>query len=293
MKIGLGLPTSMAGVPAGTVLEWARFGEERAFASLAVIDRLVSPGYEPFTALAAAAAVTRRIGLMSAVIVAPLRGAAMLAKQALSLDALSGGRFTLGLGVGSRRDDYEAAGSGFETRGRTLRDQLSLMRDVWAGKPLGALGAIGPAPTVPGGPPLLLGGRTPPAFARAARFADGWISGGGGATGFTAGAQMMREQWRAAGRAGQPRLMALAYYALGENGSEAVRRYLENYYQNSPILPGLLADTSTTPERVRDTTHDFMRAGCDELLWFCCSPDPRQAQWLHESLGGLLREGAA
>ncbi|HEX7293053.1 MAG TPA: LLM class flavin-dependent oxidoreductase, partial [Solirubrobacterales bacterium] len=108
MDVGIGLPSAVTGTSGAELVEWARRAEARGFSTLGTIDRLVFSNYEPLTALAAAAAVTERIGLTTAVLLAPLRvNAAALAKQALSVHALSGGRLTLGVGLGARDDDYE------------------------------------------------------------------------------------------------------------------------------------------------------------------------------------------
>src|SRR5213592_723693 len=117
MEIGIGLPATVPGVGRDDLLAWARRAEERGFSSLGAIDRLVYPNFEPLVALAAAAAVTERIRLATDILLAPLRGnGALLAKQAATIDALSGGRLILGVAVGIRPDDFEAAGVDYDGR---------------------------------------------------------------------------------------------------------------------------------------------------------------------------------
>ena len=133
MDVGIGLPNAVPGTSGAQLIEWARRAEARGFSSLGTIDRIAYDNYEPLIALAAAAAVTERIGLCTSVLLGPLReNAVELAKQALSVHALSGGRLTLGIGLGGRDDDYEI--SGLETEGRGKRPR----RD--AGADAGGLG---------------------------------------------------------------------------------------------------------------------------------------------------------
>ena len=104
MKVGIGVPASR-GVSGSLVLDWAREADKGPFSSLATIDRLVYDNFEPLTVISAAAGATQRIRLMTSILLAPLRNGGVLAKQAATLDALSGGRLTLGIGVGGREDD--------------------------------------------------------------------------------------------------------------------------------------------------------------------------------------------
>src|SRR5438067_10130005 len=161
MNIGLGLPTTIEGTTGELFLQWAQRADAGPFTSLGVLDRLAYQNYEPFTALAAAAAVTHRVRLATMVVIAPLRNTAVLAKQAASLDALSSGRFTLGLAVGARAEDYEAAGVESRGRGRRFAEQLEVLRDIWE------VGTIGPKPSGPR-PQRLVGGSRGQALARLA-----------------------------------------------------------------------------------------------------------------------------
>src|SRR5258708_23672737 len=130
--------------------------------------------------LAAAAAVTTRVRLMTTSLIATVRSIAILAKETASLDALSGGRLTLGLGVGGRVDDFHATETTFDDRGRRFDRQLETLHRIWAGGPAAeGAGPIGPAPVQPGGPQGLIGGSPPKAPARPARWGAGQARGWG------------------------------------------------------------------------------------------------------------------
>src|ERR1700730_2935096 len=142
MDIGISLPAAIPGVEAATLIEWARRSESAGFRSLSCLDRLVFGNFETLTTLAAAAAVAQRVRLVTAVLLAPLHtNIALLAKQAATLDSISGGRLVLGVGVGNRQDDYEAGGADFHRRGRFMDQQILQMRRIWSGE-----GGIRPAP---------------------------------------------------------------------------------------------------------------------------------------------------
>ncbi|HEU5200223.1 MAG TPA: LLM class flavin-dependent oxidoreductase, partial [Ktedonobacterales bacterium] len=144
MKIGIGLPATTPGVRGELILDWARKADAGPFSSVTILDRLVYPNFEALITLAAVGAVTQRVRLMTSVLLAPLRNPAMLAKMAASIDALSNGRLTLGLGIGGRADDFEAAGVPMQRRGRIFEEELALMRRVWSGQPVSdTVGPIG------------------------------------------------------------------------------------------------------------------------------------------------------
>src|SRR5207247_518033 len=151
---GIGLPNAVRGVQGPELVAWAREAEQAGFSSLGTIDRLVYENYESLIALAAAAAVTERIGLVTSILLAPLRtNTALFAKQAASVDGLSGGRLVLGIAVGGREDDYEVSGADFSMRGRFFDRQLEELRRLWDGD------QVGPDPASPGGPTVIVGGR--------------------------------------------------------------------------------------------------------------------------------------
>ena len=177
MNIGVGLPTTMPGATGALVLEWARRADEGPFSSVAVLDRVAYESLEPFATLAAAAAVTSRVRLVTMIAIGPLRSTALLAKQAASVHALSGGRLTLGLAIGARVEDYEAAGVEHRGRGQRLGEQLA-----YSGA---ASTAIVSARAGGDRDPRRRAAR--PAFARMARYADGYVHGGGPPRAFARG----------------------------------------------------------------------------------------------------------
>src|SRR4051794_10445474 len=197
MDVAIGLPATIPGVEGDQGLEWARRAEARDFSSLGTIDRVVYRNYEPLLALSAAAAVTERIRLATTVLLAPIRGnAALLAKQAATVDHLSNGRLVLGVAVGGREDDYEASGVDFHTRGRQFDQMLETWQGVGGGEWSGTAGAIGPKPPR-GRPTLIIGGSVDKTFERAARYGDGWIMGGGAPDQFADGAAKLNDAWQA------------------------------------------------------------------------------------------------
>src|SRR5438067_5767080 len=179
MDIGIGLPNPVPGTPGRALVDWARRAEERRFSSLATIDRIAYPSYESLITLAAAAAVTERIGLLTNVLLGPTRNPVLLAKHAAGVDQLSSGRFVLGLGVGGRPDDYEATGHDFHRRGKRFDEDLELIHRVWRGELVhGAQKPTGPAPETGERVPILIGGMNDRAIDRTVRWGIGWTVGG-------------------------------------------------------------------------------------------------------------------
>ncbi|MGI8921745.1 MAG: LLM class flavin-dependent oxidoreductase [Solirubrobacteraceae bacterium] len=276
MDIGIGLPTTIQGTQGATIVAWAKRADARGFSTLGVIDRVVYDNYEPLAALAAAAAVTTRIRLTTSILLAPLRtNHELFAKQAASIDRLSDGRLVLGLAVGGREDDYSESGLDFHRRGAELDALLERAASLWR-EPTAA---IGPKPARAGGPELVFGGSSPPAFRRVAQYGNGWIAGGGGVETFREGAALAQEAWSAAGREGSPRLLALSYFALGDGARAAADSALKHYYAFlGPYADQIAASASLSAREVADTVEGFAAAGCDELILFPCSADEAQIE---------------
>ncbi|RMG51610.1 MAG: LLM class flavin-dependent oxidoreductase [Acidobacteria bacterium] len=262
MRIGIGLPATIPGTAGDLIIEWARRADAGPFSSLGVLDRLVYDCYEPMTALAVAAGVTHRVRLATTIVIAPLRNTALLAKQAASLDALSGGRLVLGVAVGAREDDYAVAGVEMKTRGQRLSEQLAALRSYWEE------GAIGPRSARQGGPEVLVGGFSDVTYARVARYADGYVHGGGPPKAFARAAHRVLAAWADAERPGRPQLWGQGYFALGE-GAEAGADYLRDYYAfTGPFAEKIAAGLLTTPQAIAQYIRGYEEEGCDELILF-------------------------
>ncbi|MFL5732701.1 MAG: LLM class flavin-dependent oxidoreductase [Chloroflexia bacterium] len=279
MQVGVGLPTGLPGTGGELVIEWARRADEGPFSSLGVIDRLVYDSYEPLVSLAAAAAVTRRVRLATTIVVGLLHNTPVLAKMAASVDALSGGRLVLGLAVGARKEDFEAAGVDYASRGRRMASQLVELRELWEE-------GIGPKAARSSGPELLVGGLSDQGYARMARYADGYVHGGGPPRAFARAADKARAAWADAGRPGSPRLWAQGYFALGdEETAEAGMQYMRQYYAfTGAFAERIAAGLLTTPQAIAGFVRGYEEAGCDELVLFPAVPGIEQLERLAAAL---------
>jgi alkanesulfonate monooxygenase SsuD/methylene tetrahydromethanopterin reductase-like flavin-dependent oxidoreductase (luciferase family) len=283
MKIGIGLPNTVPGTQGGEMRDWAMRAEAAGFSTLGTIDRLVYGNHESLIALSYAAAVTEHIGLLTSVLLAPLRtNTALLAKQATSVDVLSGGRLTIGLAVGDREDDYDVSGVDFASRGAIFDRQLDDLRRYWSGEKVGFAGGIGPQPR-DGRPEVVIGGRSAATFRRAAQW-KGWMMGGGAPDTFPPEIEKLDAAWAAAGREGEPRRMSLAYFALGDDARGQAQRYIADYYAflGEEAAQGFGQSVPADPDSIRQVVDAFAAAGCDELVWFPTSSDPRQVDLLAE-----------
>jgi alkanesulfonate monooxygenase SsuD/methylene tetrahydromethanopterin reductase-like flavin-dependent oxidoreductase (luciferase family) len=282
MDIGIGLPNTVPGVEGRRLIDWASEAEEAGFSTLGTIGRLVYPNYEELIALSAAAAVTSRIRLTTSVLLAPLyANAALFAKQAASLDRLSGGRLVLGLGLGGREDDYTASALPTTGKGRRLDEQLTEMKRIWTGEHYGYAGAIGPEPVRRGGPELILGGAAEASFRRVALLGDGWIMGGGPPDMFAQAAAGVDQAWAEAGRPGKPRKLSLAYFALGPEARDHADNYLLHYYNwLGDIARQIAAGAAVSTDMVKGYAAAFEAAGCDELIFIPTTASPDQVTLL-------------
>jgi alkanesulfonate monooxygenase SsuD/methylene tetrahydromethanopterin reductase-like flavin-dependent oxidoreductase (luciferase family) len=286
MEIGFGLPNAVNGTSGEQLMECARRAEQRGFASLGTLDRIVYDSHDPFVALAAAAAATERIELTTAILLGPPRGnGALVAKQAATLQALSGGRFNLGIGLGAREDDYETVGIPASDRGKRFDEQLETIRRVWEGESFGYAGAVGPPPDPR--PPILVGGGVEASFRRAAEYGDGWIVAAQPPDVFAEGAEGVRTAWSETGRDGEPRLEGINYFALGPDAAAQAKEDLGDYYAwlGDEIAGMIGGSAATSEEEVKRVVAGFEEAGCQRLILFAASSDPQQVDLLADAVG--------
>ncbi|MFB7630324.1 LLM class flavin-dependent oxidoreductase [Streptomyces sp. NPDC056149] len=280
MDIGIGLPV-LRPDPGLSIVDWARRAEERGFASLGSTDRLVYDNYEPLTALAVAAGATTRVRLITTILLAPQRANhALFAKSAATLDRLSGGRLVLGLAPGAREDDYRTGGVDFPRRGRLFDALLETATRQWQDG-----GDIGPRPSTPGGPPLLFGGFTRPTLRRMVTHGQGWIGGAQGVEKFRSLVPAVRQAWRDAGRAGAPRLVGTAHFALGLDAPQRLHDSLTSYYTSGTFTTESIEAGLASPEAVANEVAAYAESGCDELILFPHGGGLEQVELLADAVG--------
>jgi alkanesulfonate monooxygenase SsuD/methylene tetrahydromethanopterin reductase-like flavin-dependent oxidoreductase (luciferase family) len=286
VDIGIGLPNTVPGTEGRRLVDWAKNAEEAGFSTLGTIGRLVYPNYEELIALAAAAAVTSRIRLTTSVLLAPLyANTALFAKQAASLDRLSGGRLVLGLGLGGRDDDFTASALPTAGKGRRFDQQLTELKRIWSGERYGYAGAIGPEPVRRGGPELIIGGTAEASFRRVALFGDGWIMGGGTPDMFAAAAAGVDKAWADADRPGRPRKLSIAYFALGPDARNQADNYLLHYYNwLGDIARQIAAGAAVSTDMVKGYAAAFEAAGCDEFIFIPTTAAPDQIGLLADAV---------
>ena len=284
-ELGLCLPNHLPQLEPTTIPEFARKAEALGFAALWTIDRMVYDNLEPLTTLAAAASVTSKVRLGTSVMLLPLRDPVMTAKIIASLDVLSGGRVTLGVGIGSRPDDFAATRVPFNERGARVVDAIELMKKLWSGKPVTHKGrfyqvenlAIGPAPIQRPHPPVWMGGSNPKALERVGRLADGYIAGSVGAEGFKKNWGLVQDAARRAGRdPGAIAKAALVHTCVDQDKERAVRATtaaITRYYGR------LLFDIENVlavgpPDHCANRLREYYEAGADHLIVVPVTTDP-------------------
>lgn len=282
MDIGIGLPNSIPATTGDQLLEWAQRAERHGFSTLATVGAVSYPSYEELTVLGAAAAVTERIRLLTNVLIAPARSTAELAKQAATVDQLSGGRLALGLGVGWRDTDYTVTGRGFDDRGQRFDEQLRGLQAAWSGRALvDGTRPVSPRPVQEGGVPLYIGGGTDAAIQRVVEFGIGYTAGGLPPDMVAGMVDRVQTAWKDGGREGRARIIALAYFGLGDTEDRSRAALLDYYAPRGDDVATMIADSALrTPGAISGAVAAFAEAGVDELILDPTVSDPGQVDQL-------------
>jgi alkanesulfonate monooxygenase SsuD/methylene tetrahydromethanopterin reductase-like flavin-dependent oxidoreductase (luciferase family) len=205
--------------------------------------------------------------LFTDILLAPVYPPVWLAKASASLDAMSNGRLTLGLGVGTRPDDFAAMHRPVDRRGRLMDETLDLLHRAWAGESVtGDEFPVGPPPAAGNRVSVLIGGSSDAAVRRTVQYAEGWTAGGGGPAMAAPMIEKVRRSWQDAGREGEPRIAALVYFGLGD--PEASRASLRRYYAFlGEWVDAIVESAIRTPEAAKDIARAFVDVGVTELVF--------------------------
>ena len=291
MKTGMTLPSFVVGVDGTTTREWCARIDDGPFSCVAVGERVAYPSHDLMTSLAFAAAATRRVRIVSTIVVLPSHDAVRVAKQAATIDVLSEGRLTLGVGVGGREQDYVAVGAPTSARFARLDEQVATMRAVWRGETVvEGVPPIGPTPVQPGGPPILTAAMGPKSLARSAVWADG-LSGFDlapdvGSVSRTFGA--VRGAWTNAGRSDRPWLSTATWFALGDGAEDRLRGYARNYLSTfGDAAANAMAAMCRfhDPGAIREVVTELEATGCDEFIFVPTTDDPTELDRLIATIG--------
>lgn len=277
------------------VVNFAKKCEAMGCHSMWTIDRIAYDNLEPLTVLAAAAGATQKLRLGTSVLLGNLRHPSHVAKIVATLDFISNGRVTLGLGFGSRESDYKAVEVPYEHRGSRAVEQVQLMKRLWAEDNVTHRGkffnvenlSVGPRPIQKPHPPIWTGGSAETALKRAGSWADGFICGSSAIPDFPTTWEKVSGYAKAAGR--DPNKIAkagLTFLAINNNQAKAVKSvedYVLRYYGR------LRADVASTslvgsPAAVIDRIGAFLSRGLDTLIIGLADPDPTQLDLFGEQV---------
>jgi alkanesulfonate monooxygenase SsuD/methylene tetrahydromethanopterin reductase-like flavin-dependent oxidoreductase (luciferase family) len=220
---------------------------------------------------------------MTDILLAATRNPVLLAKQAATLDQISGGRFVLGIGAGGREEDFAVTGSDFHTRGKRLDEALELMHRAWRGEVIpGSSWPVTPRPVNGHSVPIMFGGQADRPIARVAKYGIGFTLGGGSPENLKVMMEKVNAAWTQAGRQGRPEFRALVYFAIGDDAAAKGEATLTAYY--GEYGPRVWQRAIKTAAEAKERVKAFEAVGCDELLMFMAAADLVQADRLAEAV---------
>jgi alkanesulfonate monooxygenase SsuD/methylene tetrahydromethanopterin reductase-like flavin-dependent oxidoreductase (luciferase family) len=290
------MPVMEPELDAATLRDWARTIDDGPFSSLCWGERMAFDNPETLTLMGALAAWTDRARLVTTVIVPQLHDPVMLAKALATGDMMSGGRLTVGLGVGGRVEDYVAVGADPATQTiRGMAERVAVMKRVWAGEKITeSVLPVGPAPAQAGGPPLLVGTIGPKTLRNAAAWADGLA---GTTLDLDVAKQnelfdVARQAWSEAGKP-KPHLATSFWFALGPVGDARaqVHRHLRRYMNWIPAeyIDAMAPTTgfAGSEDDLIAVLREFEAVGTDEIQLIPTSSDLDQLRRVAEMVSAI------
>ena len=286
------------------VVNFAKKCEAMGLHSIWTIDRIAYDNLEPLILLAAVAGATQKIRIGTSVLLPGLRHPALLAKIVATLDFISNGRLTIGVGFGSRENDFTAVEVPFEGRGSRAVECIQLMKRLWTEEKVTHKGrffnvqnlTLGPRPIQQPHPPIFTGGSAEIALKRAGTWANGFICGSSAIPEFPTTWERIAQYARAAGRnPNEIEKAGLTFMVINENTAKAIETlnsYVMRYYGR---LRGDVASTSLvgSATAVVDRIEAFLSRGLDTLIIGLADPDPKQLDLFGEKvLPNLKSRGA-
>lgn len=234
IQIGMSIPSTVAGVDIATLRQWITAIDLGPFSRLATGERIASPFLDLQCVLSAAAVLTERVPIQSLIAVTPYHEEVLVAKQAATIDVLSNGRFTLGVGVGMREYDYALMNKQayFKSRISRLDKQIKTIKDIWSGDfEFPDAPKIGPPPIQTGGPKIFSSSLGPKSMARAVHWADGLA--GFNLTGDMAELKKIHQRflslWQDSGRDGKPWMQVALWFSLGDQAETQLKVFAMDY----------------------------------------------------------------
>ena len=285
------LPVMELDLDASILEIWSRRIDDGPFSSLCFGERMAFDNPHALTLLGAVSAWTTRVRISTTVLVPQLHDPVSLAKALATGDLLSGGRLSVGVGVGGREEDYRAVGASESTRTmQEMADRVAIMRRVWAGeKVTEAVRPVGPPPVQSGGPEVLVGTLGPKTIRHAATWADG-VAGFAPEVDIAAigkNFDQARAAWQEAGRPA-PRLTTSFWFAVGDDPRAQIEQHLHHYMNWIPrefvdaFAP--TAGFAGTVDELKDVLRRIEDLGADEVQLVPTSADLGQVERIAAAL---------
>lgn len=298
MRIGMTIPFMEPGWNREAMKSWALEIDRGPWASIAMGERIAFVNPEFITSMAACAAWTERVELISTISVLTMHNPVLMAKQFATIDVISNGRLTVGIGTGGRKEDYESIGSDWTNhRMAKLAENARIMRRVWQGDATvlpKAKRIVEPLPVQAGGPKILTGAIGPKSIASAARYADG-LSGFSmlpSIDDIKSSFEQFKAAWHAEGRPltgeGKPRLIASFWYGIDKKGKEQMVKHLERYMNfmpkeiSSQLIPH--AGFNGSISDLKNFLEEIKKLGADDVILVPTSTDLSEIKLLAQEL---------